>query len=327
MTTGHGMTDDRRAPADQGMTDDHGTAGDDRRTPGDRRLGLHVFDLDGTLLRSDATLSDYARDGLNSLLDSGTALTVASARSAVAIRELLAGVRLTLPVVELNGAFLTDLATGRHLAHATLGPETAARALDALARLAAEPVLTTWDGTADRVLHGPCGDPATAWYIAEKRAYGDPRLASCRDPYDGVAGVRTAAVIAFVPDERATAATAALAAELGDSAGVMAAANRYVPGWTEIQIAHPEAEKGRAVRRLAREAGLDGAGLTVYGDHLNDLPMFAVAERTVAPANAHPEVLARASAVTAANDEDGVVRYLLDGHLADGRLADGAAPC
>ncbi|THA51691.1 HAD family hydrolase [Streptomyces sp. A1136] len=279
----------------------------------DRRLGLHVLDLDGTLLRSDATLSPYARDGLNALLDAGTALTVASARSAVAIRELLAGVRLTLPVIELNGAFRTDLATGHHLAHATLGPAAATTALDALARLAAEPVLTTWDGSGDHLLYGPCADPATAWYIAEKRAYADPRLGAYRDPYAAVAGVRTAALVAFVPDEEAEAATATLEAALTGAAGVMAAANRYVPGWTEIQIAHPEAEKGLAVRGLARDAGLADARLTVYGDHLNDLPMFAVAERAIAPANAHPHVLARASVVTAANDEDGIVRYLLDG--------------
>ncbi|MFI2261231.1 HAD family hydrolase [Streptomyces tubercidicus] len=279
----------------------------------DRRLGLHIFDLDGTLLRSDATLSGYARDGLNALLDAGTPLTVASARSAVAIRTLLAGVRLTLPVIELNGAFLTDLASGRHLTHRTLDPATATTALDALARLAAEPVLTTWDGTTDRVLHGPCGNPALDWYVAEKRAYGDPRLGAYGDPYAEVTGTHTAAVIAFVPDEHAKAAVTALEEALGDAAGVQAAANRYVPGWTEIQIAHPQAEKGFAVRQLAQTAGLGHLRLTVYGDHLNDLPMIAVADRTVAPANAHPDVSDRADVVTAANDEDGIIRYLLDG--------------
>ncbi|POX58216.1 hypothetical protein C3492_39220 [Streptomyces sp. Ru62] len=279
----------------------------------DRRSGLHVFDLDGTLLRSDATLSAYARDGLNALLDEGTALTVASARSAVAMRSLLAGVRLTLPVIELNGAFLTDLASGRHLAHRTLGPAVTAAALDALAGLAAEPVLTTWDGTTDRVLYGACTNPATAWYVAEKRAYGDPRLSPCPDPYAGTAHARTAAVIAFVPDEDAKATVTVLEAALGTDATVLAAANRYVPGWTEVQVAHPQAEKGLAVRHLARTAGLADLRLTVYGDHLNDLPMFAVADRAVAPANAHPDVRARADVVTAANDEDGVVRHLLDG--------------
>lgn len=59
----------------------------------------------------------------------------------------------------------------------------------------------------------------------------------------------------------------------------------------------------------------------MYGDHLNDLPMFAVADRAVAPANAHPDVRARAAVVTAANDEDGVVRYLLDGDTPSGAVA------
>ena len=35
--------------------------------------------------------------------------------------------------------------------------------------------------------------------------------------------------------------------------------------------------------------------LTVYGDHINDLPMFAVADEAVAVANALPEVLDAAS--------------------------------
>ncbi|NEC88393.1 HAD hydrolase family protein [Streptomyces sp. SID12501] len=278
-----------------------------------RHPGLHVLDLDGTLLRSDATLGAYARDGLNALLDAGTSLTVASARSAVAIRSLLAGVRLTLPVIELNGAFLTDLASTRHLAHRTLGPDTATAALDALTQLGAEPVLTTWDGTHDRVLHGPCSNSATAWYAQEKRAHGDPRISAYQDPYAEVVGTRTAAVIAFVPDEQAKTAVMVLEEALGATATVLAAANRYVPGWTEVQVAHPEAEKGFAVRELVRTTSLGHLPLTVYGDHLNDLPMFAVADRAVAPANAHPDVLARATVVTAANDEDGIVRYLLDG--------------
>ncbi|MFD7263497.1 HAD family hydrolase [Streptomyces sp. NPDC059874] len=279
----------------------------------DRRSGLHVLDLDGTLLRSDATLSPYARDGLNALLDDGVRLTVASARSAVAIRSLLAGVRLTLPVIELGGAFLTDFATGRHLAHRTLGPEVVTAALDVLARIPAEPVLTTWDGTTDRVLHGPGRDPATAWYVAEKADYGDPRLTPCADPRAAAALTRTALLVAFVPDAEAAAVVDALEAALSGAACVLATENRYVPGWSEVQIGHPQAEKGLAVRHLTEVTGLADAHLTVYGDHLNDLPMFAVADRSVAPANAHPEVLARAGTVTAANDEDGIVRHLLEG--------------
>ena len=50
-----------------------------------------VCDLDGTLLRSDATLSGFARDGLNRLIDAGVHVTVASGRSLQAMRALLDG--------------------------------------------------------------------------------------------------------------------------------------------------------------------------------------------------------------------------------------------
>ncbi|MGW3666523.1 HAD hydrolase family protein [Streptomyces sp. NPDC005141] len=288
------------------------TAAPEDRTVGqDGRGDLHVCDLDGTLLRSDATLSPFARDGLNQLLDSGVALTVASARSAAAMATLLAGVRLRLPVVELNGAFLTDLATGRHLARRTLDVAATLVAIDTLEALGTQAVLTTWDGVADHVHFGTGLNPAATWYIDEKRAYGDPRLRPCADVRAVARAEYTAAVIAFVPDDRAERTVAELEKALRGSAAVLAAANRYVPGWSEVQVAHPEAEKGCAVRNLAQAVGMADTRLTVYGDHLNDLPMFSVADRQVAPANAHPDVLALATAVTAANDEDGVVRHLL----------------
>jgi 5-amino-6-(5-phospho-D-ribitylamino)uracil phosphatase len=71
---------------------------------------LYVRDLDGTLLRSDATLSGFARDGINRLLGAGVQLTLASARGTAGMRALLDGIRLRLPVIELNGAFVSDMA-------------------------------------------------------------------------------------------------------------------------------------------------------------------------------------------------------------------------
>ena len=55
--------------------------------------------------------------------------------------------------------------------------------------------------------------------------------------------------------------------------------------------------------------------MVAFGDHLNDLSLFSMATRSVAPANAHPDVLEVATEVVASNDEDGIVRYLLERHL------------
>ena len=89
------------------------------------RESLYISDLDGTLLRSDATLSPYSRTGLQRLLQEGIAFTVASARSAVSMRPILDGITLTLPIIEFNGAFLSDLATGRHLLVNSIEPAIA----------------------------------------------------------------------------------------------------------------------------------------------------------------------------------------------------------
>ena len=49
---------------------------------------LYITDLDGTLLRSDATLSAFSRSVLTDLLSRGVLFTVASARSVTSIRSI-----------------------------------------------------------------------------------------------------------------------------------------------------------------------------------------------------------------------------------------------
>ena len=58
--------------------------------------------------------------------------------------------------------------------------------------------------------------------------------------------------------------------------------------------------------------GLSVKDFAAFGDSLNDLPMLQVAGRSVAVANARPEVRSVCDAVCLSNQEDGVARYLSD---------------
>ncbi|MET9430067.1 hypothetical protein [Streptomyces sp. NPDC003036] len=188
--------------------------------------------------------------------------------SAVAVRSLPAGVPLRLPVVELNGAFLTELGSGRHLAHRTLGPEAV---LPALARTAT---------------------PASAaWAVA-------------------AAGVRTAALIAFVRDEEAGAAGAALE---GGARRQRRRAGRSEPLRTGVDRGAGGAPGGgEGARRTAPGGGRrGGAGAADRVRGPPQRPAHVRGRRSAgAPANAHPDVRARATDIVAFNDEDGVVRFL-----------------
>jgi Cof subfamily protein (haloacid dehalogenase superfamily) len=275
---------------------------------------IYVCDLDGTLLRSDGTLSEFSRLGLGQLLDSGVSLTVASARGTPGMRSLLSGIDFRLPVIELNGAFVSELGSGRHLVSNLLPEAGACLAIEAILETGNDPVVSTWNGTRDGVHFGSRTNDSTSWYVDEKRKHRDPRLMPCGDLLAIARRESVAQIATFALDEDAGALVERLRRVLGGEAAVHGAANVYWPGWTEITVQHLEAAKGAAIPALLASCGRAGADIVACGDHLNDLSMFAVAAHSIAPSNAHPEVLASATEVVSSNDEDGVVRRLLERH-------------
>lgn len=277
---------------------------------------LYICDLDGTLLRSDATLSDFAREGLNELIDAGVCLTVASARGTAGMRALLDGVRLQLPVIELNGAFVSDMQSGRHVASNVLSVEDACAALEVILPTGVDPVISTWDGRRDRVHFGTRANDSISWYVEEKRRHRDPRLTPCADLLAVARIEDVAQITTFALDQEAAALTDLLGRAIGVDARVHAAGNVYWPGWTEITIQHRAAEKGAAIPALLKACSISDVDVIACGDHLNDLGLFAAAAHSIAPANAHPTVLESATEIVGSNDEDGVVRHLLDRHAA-----------
>ena len=75
-----------------------------------------------------------------------------------------------------------------------------------------------------------------------------------------------------------------------------------------LEVAALGSDKGAGVRELARAWGADR--VVCFGDNLNDLPMFDVADEAYAMANASDEVKARATGVIDSNADDGVARWL-----------------
>jgi len=247
-------------------------------------------------------------------LAAGAELTVASARGTPGMRALLAGVGIRMPVIELNGAFVSELESGRHLVNNVLTETEACLAIEAIAETGNDPVVSSWNGRRDAVHFGGRTNESTAWYVEEKRRHRDPRLAPCDDLVGVAREEEIAQITTFALDEEATSLTESLRHALGARALVHGAANVYWPGWTEITVQHPNAAKGTAIPALLAACGCEGVDVVACGDHLNDLSMFAVAAHSIAPANAHPEVLENAAEIVASNDEDGIVRCLLDRH-------------
>ena len=71
-------------------------------------------------------------------------------------------------------------------------------------------------------------------------------------------------------------------------------------------------DKGPAAQSTLADLGLDWSQAAAMGDDWPDLPMMLCAALACAPANAHPEVLARAHFVTTRQGGQGAVRELCD---------------
>ena len=73
---------------------------------------LYVTDLDGTLLRTDDTVSPFTINTVNGLVDKGMLFTYATARSLVSASVVTKGLSARIPVIAYNGAFIYNAETG-----------------------------------------------------------------------------------------------------------------------------------------------------------------------------------------------------------------------
>jgi hypothetical protein len=259
---------------------------------------LIATDLDGTLVRSDDTVSRYTHDVLERVRAAGIRVVGATGRGP----RLIDLTRRDIPSADYlvmgAGARVVDLTDPADLL--VLRDErfdgTALGAL--LAALEAEV--------------GPLSVLIEAGDHPEAALWGDPDP-SWRYPVAIEARIRAECLDGPVIKGFAR-------HDVYDADDLLARARRVVPpsmgtitqaGMGYIEISPPGCDKATGLAVVADAIGVDPADILVFGDMPNDLPMFAWAGfGRVAVATAHPEVIAAADHVTLSNDADGVALYL-----------------
>jgi len=253
-------------------------------------IRLLVSDIDGTLVRSDKSLSDAVVDAVARVRDAGIAVSLISARPPSGMLWIADRLKLTGEIGAFNGGTLVT-PDGEIVSARRLSPELAARALARIER----PGITPWLFADGR------------WYARDPENDNLPRerLAANVDPIfdaDWASLLDRADKLVGVSDDYAL--LAAVEAEtrvaLGDGATVV----RSQPYYLDITAA--EANKGAGISALALAYGVPLSAVAVFGDQYNDLAMFARSAISVAMGQAPDDVRAAATHVGRSNDEDGV---------------------
>jgi hypothetical protein len=257
---------------------------------------LIASDMDGTLLRSDETVSDATAAELERWRDDGVPVVPATGRPP----RWMQGIRGVLrygTAVCCNGAVLLDLESFTVVDEEPLAPEILQEVTAELRR----------------------AQPGT-WFAVE---YG---LEFRHEPvYQPRWDVDAPGVAVATLDEMVAAPVAKLLARHEDlpREEFLALVSSAVRGRATVtnsssdalaEISASGVTKATGLAKVAAQHGVQPEDIVVFGDMPNDIAAFEwvrdAGGRAVAMANAHPDLLVAATDVTDSNDDDGVAVFL-----------------
>ncbi len=256
------------------------------------RPRLVATDLDGTLVRSDGTVSDYTRDVLVELDRRDVPVVFVTGRPLRWAEEVFSYVgRHGLAVVS-NGAMVWDVARKQVDLQRAIDPALGVESCQVL-RAAV---------------------PGTTYAVEDLRGIGlEPDF---MERYPMPEGARRAPVEQLLdrPVLKLLARHEELAPQEFWDAAENALSGRLVITWSSatslLEISAPGVTKASTLELLCGRLGIAAHEVIAFGDMPNDLPMLTWAGTSYAMADAHPTVTEIADHVAPDHDDDGVARVL-----------------
>lgn len=264
---------------------------------------LYVSDLDGTLMRNNEKLSGYTVRTLNELLRQGLPFTFATARSIESARVITGELEIKLPVITRNGAVLADNATGRHIQKAVFTEKEVELLKHILPELPSCGFVSCFID--DKMIRTYMPADHTEGLQGYIDYYKDDPTMVKTDDMDGMfCGIP--GYVTMIGDKERI-------------AHVYDKVKQY-KGWESLfqkdtyrdeywlEICPRNCTKAKTILKLKEELGFKK--LVVFGDSLNDISMFEIADESYAVANARDELKRIATGIIGSNEEDAVAGLL-----------------
>lgn len=266
---------------------------------------LYVSDLDGTLLNKSAKLSSYTINTINALIDKGLNFSVATARSLQPVMNMLKGMKISIPIILLNGVLIFDTNKGEYIKVNRIQSESVSdiigvmRAYDVsgfMYELEEDGAFNTYHELSKNI-------PAADYIVERAKKYNSIQ------PPNGLSDVSLENIVYFTlidTYERLL----PLYNFFSQKSGIKQEfyKNVYNPTFWFLEVFSEQSSKKLAVEFLKEEYQFKH--VVGFGDNNNDFPLFDVCDVRVAVENATPKLKEAATHICASNDNDGVARWL-----------------
>jgi len=277
------------------------------------RVRLVALDIDGTLLRSDRTLSPRTRDAVARARADGVRVVLVTGRRHPSARRVADELGDALPLIVHNGALVVE--DGRIIRCRPLGRDAAARAVQAGRAAGAEPIVH-------------CGSRGEGWLLVDARARAKGLVAYYLERAQGQVRQVADVIEALALEEPIQVMFGGPLAEIEPLRPALEAVlegearlERTVypaTGFALLDVLHPAVGKAEALAFLQGRWGITVEETLAIGDNWNDRLMLESAGRGLLMGNAPGELLEVGLPVLPTNDEDGVA-HALEAHVLDAR--------
>ena len=264
---------------------------------------LYVTDLDGTLLNSKIKVNQESIDIINELVKNGLIFTYATARSLVSAAPPTDGLMLKMPVIVHNGAFIVDSNDGKILMAETFTSEQVEKVRKETEKNKLSPFVYALMNDRQNVSYNINKvNLGMQNYLNDRD--GDNRMKPLLDDnnlYNGDVYYFT-----FIGTKE----------ELTEMHNTFKDDSNYICNFAKdiyyddfwLEIMPKGATKANAILKLKKLYDCDK--VVCFGDAINDMSMFRIADECYAVENAVPELKKIATGVISSNDENGVANWL-----------------
>lgn len=266
---------------------------------------LYITDLDGTLLHTDASLSEYEIGKIKEFHEKGVLFSVATARSMITGDQVLKGIPLSAPAVLMNGVFVYDFTENKVIKYCEIENETYKKVLDIFEKRSLHPNVFTFDGEKLSIYCTAIDNPEMKHFFDTRIKMLDGRFYKTDSLYSLPQNQVPVYFNFWAPRELLLPVTE----DLKNISGISYAfyPDSYTGVWL-LEIFADTASKSNAVKFLKEYTNADRT--VAFGDNLNDIPMLKATDTSVAVSNAAEEVKKIADIIIGDNNSDSVVKFI-----------------
>ena len=267
---------------------------------------LFLSDLDGTFLNSKGKISQHSAEIIRDLTDKGVLFTVATARTYATVLEMFKEINLPCPLVLMNGVTIYDSTNKKIITSNSIPTDLGNDIIKEFRTRGIEPMLYFQQGETLEIYYSQLTNDYQREYVQQRVNCSGKKFIYSPAPVE-IEGKNLVYIVCLDYYDRIKDIYEAVSKL--DDAHCMFYKDNYVPDMYYLEIITKSVSKASGALQVKNIVGADK--MVAFGDNLNDIPLFEVADECYAVSNAEEKLKRIATAVIGSNDEDSVAEFIL----------------